>query len=62
MTDQELLEYVETKTIEKMLSGCDIEDHLGYKKYEPGNWAVTFRADTMCRLIDMARQTKEKNT
>ena len=64
MTDEELLGFVEAKTIEKMLDGCDIDDHLGYKEYRPGNWAVTFRADIMCRLIDMARQAKlkEKNT
>lgn len=60
MTDEELLAFVETKTIEKMLDGCGIDDHLGYKEYRPGNWAVTFRADIMCRLIDMAKDNRKK--
>ena len=59
MTDQELLEYVETHTIEKMLNGCEIDDHLGYEEHEPGNWAVTFRADIISRLIDMAKQNQK---
>ena len=56
MNDQELLEYVETKVIEKMLDGCEIDDHLGCKKYDAGSWSVNFRADTLSRLIDMAKK------
>lgn len=64
MTDEELLDYVEAKTFEEMLDGCEIDDHLGEKVCYTGAWAVTFRADTICRLIDMAREAKlkEKNT
>lgn len=56
MNDEELLDYVEAKVIEKMLDGCEIDDHLGNKEYKVGSWAVTFRADTISRLIDMARK------
>jgi hypothetical protein len=56
MNDQELLEYVETKVIEKMLDGCYIDTHLGNKKYDAGSWSVSFRADTLSRLIDMAKK------
>ena len=63
MTDEELLQYVETKTIEKMLYGCEIDDHLGYKgKLGVGSWSVSFRADIISRLIDMAREAKTKET
>ncbi len=58
MNDEELLNYVEAKVIEKMLDGCEIDDHLGYKKYDVGAWSVSFRADTLSRLIDMARKSK----
>jgi hypothetical protein len=56
MTDKELLEYVETKAIKSMLEGCAMDDHLGNKKYDAGSWSVSFRADTLSRLIDMARK------
>lgn len=62
MTDEELLDYVEAKTFEEMLGGCEIDDHLGEKMCYTGAWAVTFRADTICRLIDMAREAKLKET
>jgi hypothetical protein len=55
MTDKELLEYAETKVIESMLDGCAMDDHLGRKKYDTGSWRVSFRADILSRLIDMAR-------
>lgn len=58
MTDEELLNYVEAKTIEEMLDGCEIDDYLGEKVYRTGAWAVTFPTDTICRLIDMAREAK----
>lgn len=56
MNDQELLEYVETKVIEKMLDGCEIDDHLGNRGYDIGSWSVSLRADTVSRLIDMAKK------
>lgn len=59
MTDAELLEYAETKTIEAMLSGCELDDHLGGKDYDAGSWSVTFRAETISRLIDMAKGNKQ---
>jgi hypothetical protein len=58
MNDEELLNYVEAKVIENMLDGCEIDDLLGYKKYDVGAWSVSFRADTLSRLIDMARKYK----
>jgi hypothetical protein len=58
MNDEELLDYVEAKTIEEMLDGCDICDHLGDKVYDTGAWLVSFRAENICRLIDMARKSK----
>ena len=62
MTDEELLQYVEAKIIEKMLDGCEIDDHLGNTEahYDVGSWSVSFRADTISRLIDMAREAKLK--
>lgn len=60
MTDKELLDHVEQVLISQMLNGCEIEDHLGYKGYTMiGSWSVSFRADIISRLLDMA---KEKNT
>ena len=56
MTDEELLDRVEQILISQMLSGCETEDHLGYKGYTLiGSWSVSFRADTISRLLDMAR-------
>lgn len=55
MTDKELLEYVEAKVIEAMLNGCELMDHLGEKHDDIGAWSVSLRADTVSRLIDMAR-------
>lgn len=60
MTDEELLDFVEARICEKMLDGCDIDDHLGNKKYNVGSWSVSFRADTISRLLDMARSTKQE--
>ena len=58
MTDEELLDYMEAITIEEMLDGCEIDDHLKEKVYRTGIWGVTFRAEFICRLIDMARESK----
>ena len=55
MTDEELLEYMETKVIDSMLEGCALDDHLGNKKYDACSWSVRFRSDMLSRLIDMAR-------
>lgn len=56
MTDEQLLEYVETKIIFAMLGGCEIDDHLGNRKYDVGSWSVGIRADMLSRLIDMAKE------
>jgi len=55
MTDQELIEYLETKAIFTMLDGCEIDDHLGHKRYDVGSWSMGIRADHLSRLIDLAR-------
>ena len=55
MTDQELIEYMETKVIRKMLEGCEINDHLRRKNYDVNSWSVSFRADMLSRLIDLAK-------
>jgi hypothetical protein len=55
MDDEELLEMVEMRVIFAMLQGCDMDDHLGRKVFDPGPWVVTLRADQISRLIDMAR-------
>jgi hypothetical protein len=57
MTDEELLDAIEARVIFAMLQGCDMDDHLGRKVFDPGPWVVTLRADQMSRLIDMARKT-----
>jgi hypothetical protein len=62
MTDEELLQHLETKVIEVMLNGCETDDHLGKKPYNVGGWTVTLRADTVSRLIDMAREARPKET
>jgi len=58
MNDEELLDFVEAKVIGKMLDGCEIDDHLGNEQYNVGSWAVSFRADIISRLIDMARKNR----
>lgn len=55
MNDQELLEYVEAMVFYKMLEGCELDDHLGNKEYNVGAWCVNLRADTLSRLIDLAK-------
>ena len=55
MDDQQLIEYMETKVFKEMLEGCLMDDHLGYKTYDPSSWSVSFRADTLSRLIDLAK-------
>jgi hypothetical protein len=58
MTDEELLDAIEAKVLLAMLQGCEMDDHLGRKVFDPGSWVVTLRADQMSRLIDMARGDK----
>lgn len=60
MTDEEFLESVEARVIYTMLSGCEMETHLGYKKHDPCSWAVTLRADELNRLIDLAKEGMKK--
>ena len=55
MTDEELLDAIEAKTLFAMLQGCAMDDHLGRKVFDPCPWVVTLRADQMSRLIDLAR-------
>lgn len=54
MNDQELLDFVEQHLFDKMFSGCEIDDHLGDTP-DPAPWAVAFRADTVSRLLDLAK-------
>ena len=35
MTDEELLDAIEAKTLFAMLQGCAMDDHLGRKEYDP---------------------------
>ena len=56
MTDQEFIDFVETKVTYKMLSGCAMETHLGYKKYDPGSWDAGMNTGTVSRLLDLAKQ------
>jgi hypothetical protein len=55
MTDKELLDNLDARVMYTMLSGCEMDSHLGRKKYDPGSWAVSLRADELCRLLDLAR-------
>lgn len=55
MTDEELLDGIEARVTYAMLSGCEMDDHLGRTKYDTGSWAVTLRADEVCALLDLAR-------
>lgn len=56
MNDQEFLERIETLVMYRMLSGCEIDDHLHNKKYDVGSWSVGLRADELCRLLDLAKK------
>lgn len=59
MTDEELLNFVEQKLFYEMLLGCETGDDLGYKRYGLiDDWYVSFRADTISRLLDMAKGNK----
>lgn len=58
MTDKELLDQVEAAIIEKMLNGCLIMDHLGERHHDIGGWSISFRVDTVSRLIDIAKDKK----
>jgi hypothetical protein len=57
MDDKELLDFVEQRMFNVMLEGCLLADHLG-PPTDTGAWSVSFRSDTIARLLDMA---KEKN-
>ena len=56
MTDEQLLDSLEARVMYTMLSGCEMDSHLGRTKYDPGSWAVSLRADELCRLLDLARE------
>ena len=58
MDDKELLNYVERKTFQTMLEGCEIMNHLGHQEHEVGSWSVRLRADEVARLLDMAKEKK----
>jgi hypothetical protein len=53
MSDKEFLEKIETRVMYAMLSGCEMDSYLGRYKFDPASWAVTLRADELCRLIDL---------
>jgi hypothetical protein len=55
MSDEEFLEKIETRVMYTMLSGCEMDSHLGRNKFDPASWAVTLRADELCRLLDLAK-------
>jgi len=55
MTDEQLLESLDARVMYTMLSGCEMDSHLGRKTYDPGSWAVSLRADELCRLLDLAK-------
>jgi hypothetical protein len=55
MTDKELLDNLDARVMYTMLSGCEMDSHLGRKTYDPGSWAVSLRADELCRLLDLAK-------
>ena len=56
MTDKELLNFVEQKLFHVMIEGAACHDHLGYTDFAPGSWAVSFRADEIARLLDLAKK------
>lgn len=58
MNDEELIEWFETLVMYKMLSGCEIDDHLHNKMYDVGSWQVAIRADQACRLLDLVKRSK----
>ena len=55
MTDEEFINAVEARVLFAMLQGCEMDDHLGRKVFDPSPWVVTLRADQISRLIDLAR-------
>jgi hypothetical protein len=57
MDDKELLDFVEQRMFNVMLEGCLMNDHLGMP-YDVGVWTVSFRSDTIARLLDMAKEKK----
>jgi hypothetical protein len=58
MTNEELIAIMEERVFYVMFDGCVIDDHLG-QKIDAGSWSVSLRADTLCRLIDMAKESKK---
>ena len=58
MTDEELVASIEARVFYAMFDGCVMDDHLG-QKIDAGSWSVSLRADTLCRLIDMAKGNKQ---
>ena len=59
MNDQEFLEFVERTTFEAMMEAVLLEDFYGYKTYKPGLWPVSFSANEIGRLLDMAIANKK---
>jgi hypothetical protein len=58
MTDEELIASIEARAFYAMFDGCVIDDHLD-QRIDAGSWSVSLRADTLCRLIDMAKESKK---
>lgn len=54
MNDQELIAFIEARLFYAMFDGCVVDDHLG-NDVDTASWRVSLRADTLCRLIDMAK-------
>jgi hypothetical protein len=54
MNDKELLDSIEARVFYAMFDGCVVDDHLD-QRIDTGSWSVSLRADTLCRLLDMAK-------
>ena len=56
MNDKELLNFVEQQLFHVIIEGVATLDHIGYTDFAPGSWAVSFRADEIARLLDLAKK------
>ena len=56
MTDEEFLNNMEVRVMYTMLSGCEMDVHLGRDTFDPASWAMTLRSDEVCRLLDLAKE------
>ena len=59
MSDEELIASIEARVFYAMFDGCVMDDHLG-NALDTGSWSVSLRADTLCRLLDMAKESSHE--